>query len=222
MPDPAATPQTPAPDPAQPDLATELASTRVKLTELQTREGRFRNEKGVMQARIRELEQLALGNQTDPPEQGQPTYAAPQPQFGQPPQYQPAYSTPQDVVTREEWDLDRFKREAPARFEPVRTIAMDPVKVGQYIRYRPGPYGQAVPDVYGTYKSIADSLELAELRAAQAGTTPGRNPALGIISGTGAASLQEQVDINSLTPEQIREQFPDAIQTPLANPGWGR
>lgn len=208
---PAAPPPAPGETPA-PDPNVELNQLRQKVNELQTREGRFRNEKGVMQARIRELEALALGNDTGTPDPGRMTATEAQ-QYGYQLQYQPQYQAPpqQDVVTREEWDLDRFKREQPNRFDAVRQIALDSAKVSNYIRYRQGPYGQAVPDVYGTYQAIAQSLELEELRKAQAGANPNRNPALGVISGNGAASTPEVVDIQDKTPEQLKEMFPEAF-----------
>ena len=152
---------TPATEPtAQPDLTAKAAQLERELAELKSREGRFRNEKGVMQARIRELEQLALGNSTGDPEPGngqtQPTYTPPGGYGYAPPQ--------QDVVTREEWDLDRFRRENSDKFDSVRQIALDAAKVGQFIRYRQDQYGRAIPDVYGTYSAIAKELELEDLR----------------------------------------------------------
>jgi len=216
---PAGTPPAEGTTPA-PDLNAELNQLRSKVNELQTREGRFRNEKGVMQSRIRELEQLALGNSTEGPDYGQQTFVPPGQQYNNP-QYQPAFHVQQDVVTREEWDLDRFRREQPTRFDAVRSVALDSVKVSQHIKYRPGPSGQAVPDVYGTYKAISDSMELQELREAQAKANPNRNPALGVISGSGAASSPEQIDLNSpeMTPEKVKEMFPEAF-VPEATP-WG-
>ena len=206
---------TPAPDPNA-----ELSQLRQRVNELQTREGRFRNEKGVMQARIRELEQLALGNGSGDPEYGQPAYSSPNPAYPNP-AYQPQQPPQQDVVTREEWDLDRFKREQPTRFDSVRQIALDSAKVSQHIKYRPGPYGQAVPDVYGTYKAISDSMELEELRKAQVQANPNRNPALGAISGSGAASSPEQINLDDpeMTPEKMKEMFPEAFA--LQNTPWG-
>ena len=103
---PAASSATPtaAPDP-------EVARLRNELQDLKSREGRFRNEKVVMQARIRELEQLALSNGTEQPEYGTPSATGGyQPQY----QYQPAYSAPapqtSNFVSREEFDLWRVER----------------------------------------------------------------------------------------------------------------
>ena len=208
-----------SPQVSDPNLV-ELNRLKAELAEFRTREGRFRNEKGVMAARIRELEQLALGNQTETPEYGAPTYAPPQPQYGQyqPPQFQPLQAPPQDTLSREEFDLYRFKSEHADRYETVRSIALDPAKVQQFIRYRPGPYGAAVPDVYGTYTAISQQLELEELRKAQQANQPQRNPAMGTISGSGAASQPEGVDIADKTPDELRQMFPEAF----APQNWGR
>jgi hypothetical protein len=71
--------------------------------------------------------------------------------------------------------------------------------------------GQPFRSVYKTYKRIADHLELEELRKHQASSNPNRNPAFGAISGSSAASTPEQIDVSDLTPEQMKERFPEAF-----------
>lgn len=221
---------TPAPAP-EVDHAARAAELEAKLREFQTREGRFRNEKGVMQARIRELEQLALGS---PNSTGQPDYG--QPSYTEAPPYQPTYSQPQppppqaDIVTRDEFDLYRFQRDHNDRFEAVRQIALDANKVGNFIRYRVDAWGRPVigadgrvmGDIYATYSAIADHLEKEELKAKLAQNSPTRNPALGTISGTSASASEEQIDLANLTPEQMREKFPEAFSPTDTNSFWGK
>ena len=231
-PAPAAAPapaQATSPDPTQQQAApadsAELERLRRELQEYKVRDGRARNEKGVLLRQLEEFRQMALQNSTDPAAAEQPTYAAPpQPFAGYQPQ--PAYAPPPqpDVVTREEWDLDRFRREQPTRFEPVRQIAQDPYKVQPFIRYRADAYNRAVVDVYGTYSAIAQQMELEELRKAQP-PSPQRNPALGVISGSGAASYEPtEVDVSQLTPDQLKEKFPEAFPPQPASPfaNWGK
>lgn len=220
-----ATQPDPAQQPAAPVDSAELERLRRELQEYKVRDGRARNEKGVLLRQLEEFRQMALQNSTEPTEAAQPVYAAPPQPYGayQP---QPAYAQPpqQDVVTREEWDLDRFRREQPTRFEPVRQIAQDAYKVQPHIRYRSDPYGRAVVDVYGTYSAIAQAMELEELRRAQP-PTPQRNPALGTISGSGAASYEPtEMDVSQLTPEQMKEKFPEAFPPQPASPfsNWGK
>lgn len=196
----------PAVDPA------EFARIRDELASYKTREGRSRNEKGVMQARIRELEQLALSNGTGEPEYGQPN-TTPAPYT--PAYKQPAYQEPQtNFVSRDEFDLWRVERELndKQKFETVRQIALDGYKVQPFVSWQVDPTsGQPFRSVYDTYKRIADHLELEELRKQQTASSPSRNPALGAISGSGAASSPEMVDVTDLTPEQMKEKFPEAF-----------
>lgn len=223
---------TPTPDSQSDPREAELSRLRDELSQLRSREGRFRNEKGVMAARIRELEQLALGNTTEPPPPGQPNftgseqgyaynaYNAPQPPYQY--QQQPAWQPPQpDPVTREEWDVDRFRREQPNRFEAVRQIALDGSRVQPYIRYRSNAYGQAVPDIYGTYAAIAERMELEELKKAQSASSPQRNPALATISGSSANVVEDQPQLQDMTPEKMRETWPEAFPPAENSPFWG-
>lgn len=216
--------------PQAPQIDPEIERLKKELQELRTREGRFRNEKGVLLNQIRELQQMnmnadntSLPNQGEANVTGQGYQYQPGPYQMQPPvpQWQPQY---QDTVSREEWDMDRFRREHSDRYEAVRRFAQDPVQVQPFIRYRANTYGQAVPDVYGTYTAIAQSMELEELRKAQAQsvTQPNRNPALGVISGTSANSFEPAQNIQDLTPEQMREQYPEAFPPAESATFWGK
>lgn len=215
-----ASPQTPDAGTASPE-AIELERLRREVLELKARDGRYRNEKGVMQARIRELEQIVMSDDTGNPD---PNTAPPDTSgYGYPP-YRPQppfYPQPQmpEIVTREEWDMDRFKRENPDRFDAVRKIALDSSRLPEFIRYRQNANGQAVPDVYGTYKAISQYMELEDLRKATARNDPNRNPAAATISGNSASDMETVEIPEDLTPEQIVEKFPEHFQKPTTK-GW--
>jgi hypothetical protein len=213
---PAAGAPAPTPD-AGVDHTARIAALEKELGDFKVRDGRFRNEKGVLLGRIKELEQLASNSTGDPGYDMPPntTYNNPSPYHQTP--TPPAYSA--DIVTKDEFDLYRFQRDHPTRFDAVRKIALDSAQVGNFIRYRVdawgrpmvGPDGRVLGDIYTTYSSIANHLETEELKAKVAQTSPNRNPALGIISGNSAASTTEQIDVSDLTPEQMKEKFPEAF-----------
>jgi hypothetical protein len=200
------------------------------------REGRYRNEKGVREARIRELEQLALNSSGQPDQYSQSDQSQ---QQWQPSQYStqsPGYMPAADVVTRDEFDLYRFQRDNPDKFEAVKSVALDGNRVGNFIRYRVdawgrpvvGPDGRAVGDIYATYSAIRTHLENEELRAKVSQASPNRNPAHATISGSGgSAPLQESdeafLNDPNTTPEMIRERFPEQFaQDPGGGKSWLR
>jgi len=194
-----------------------------KLRDFQVRDGRARNEKGYYERRIKELEQLALSNSAST---GQPDYGQPDATSHYQPAYQPQPAPPQaDIVTRDEFDLYRFQRDHSDRFDAVRAVAMDGNKVGNFIRYRVdswgrpmiGADGRAVGDIYSTYAAIASHLENEELRAKLSQSSPGRNPALGTISGTASASQAENVDLTDKSPEDIKKMYPELFPDSSGN-----
>jgi hypothetical protein len=207
MPDQTAPVTTAAPDPAvqsaqptapaTPDPTVEVSRLQNELRDFRSREGRFRNEKGVMQARIRELESLALSS-TGEPEYGQlggtPAYPGATPTYGSP--YAPP--APTNFVSREEFDLWRVEREFnnPQKLEQVRQIALDGGRVGDFVSWDVDPStGQPFRSVYKTYKRIAEHLELEDLRK-QRQQVPS-NPNHAVISGSGASAVEPAVNLDN-------------------------
>ena len=208
-----AAPGTPAePEPTE-DFAAKAVELERQLADYKTREGRLRNEVGVLRSRTRELEHLAFNPD------GTPQMPTADPNYTPAPYgyTQPQAALPPNVVSREEFDVWRFQSQPgvdPATFDKVRSIAQDPGQIGRYIRYMPDPRtGLATPSVFDTYSAIydtirreAESKELADLRAKQ---SPQRNPSLATISGTGASSISEDIDLSKMTPEEMKVKFPD-------------
>jgi hypothetical protein len=221
--------------PAAPDLASQLASERSaretveqRLREVQTREGRLRNDLGAYRNRLRELEDASHSDNTGPPTYGDPTPTGYTPQYNANP-YGPA---PDPMTTyRQNQDLLMFKVDHPesrAVWDELQKLVNDPAKVGDFISYRTVPHSQTgqpyvEPDVARTYQAALREIELRTLKAEKAASSPPTsNPAFGVISGVSASNVEGPIDLSNLTPEQIREKFPEAFAAQQTKDIWGR
>ena len=236
MPEPTAPASAAAPAPVQatspepsaaPTPSVDLESIQFELKKLRSENGRLRNEVGVFRRHAQEVD--LLRSTTDPADPGEVTSTAPPYAAGGYASPTPVYPPGGNFVSKDEFDEWRFDQAHSGKadfLKKIREVAYSSSAV-PFIKYQVDPYGRplvdsygrAVPDRFRTFEAIAQHLELEELRKQRA--QPLSNPAFGVISGVGASAMEPSIDLASLTPEQIREKFPEAFPAQSqANTFW--
>lgn len=219
---------TPAPDPTQtpaPDPA-EIARLRQELQETKTREGRLRTEKGIREARLRELEALYLsGGAVDPTTtytnatDASGMYGRPYSPNSPDPRLQRIQDNQDDLKLRWELGKEGYDKFFPKAVE----ILNDPIKGPEFLARR----DDGTTDYYRSVKAAVREMELQELRAkltqpaSPSGALPSNPQA--VISGVGAAAVAETMDLAAIqrladeNPDEFKKQFGNLLAGGLAS-----